>query len=132
MSATQTAIGPASTTGSTFRVNPAGPVRAWPAVRVDEAFEILAGRQPAAPAILSDAGTLTYAELDQKANALAHALLAQGVTTEEAVGVLTERSASLPLGFLAILKAGELMCRWAPICRRSAWPIWRRNRTCAA
>ena len=106
MSATQTAIGPASTTGSTFRVNPAGPVRAWPAVRVDEAFEILAGRQPAAPAILSDAGTLTYAELDQKANALAHALLAQGVTTEEAVGVLTERSASLPLGFLAILKAG--------------------------
>jgi amino acid adenylation domain-containing protein/thioester reductase-like protein len=106
MSALETAIGPASTDESKVRVNPAGPVRVWPAVRVQEAFEILADRQPAAAAIVSDAGTLTYAELDQKANALAHALLAHGVAAEEAVGVLTERSASLPLGFLAILKAG--------------------------
>jgi amino acid adenylation domain-containing protein/thioester reductase-like protein len=75
-------------------------------LRVHECFQILADRQPAAPAIISERGTLTYADLDQKANALAHALLAHGVMTEDAVGVLTERSAFLPLAFLAILKAG--------------------------
>ena len=97
---------PALTRKSAARINPAGPIRIWPALRVHECFEILADRQPAAPAIISDRGALTYAELDQKANALAHVLLAQGVKTEEAVGVLAERSASLPLAFLAILKAG--------------------------
>ena len=106
MSALETAIGPSRTVESTAPVNFAGPVRVWPALRVHECFESLADRQPAAPAIISDAGSLTYAELDQMANALAHALLAQGVTSEEAVGVLTERSGSLPVAFLAILKAG--------------------------
>ena len=88
------------------QVNPAGPIGVWPALRVHECFESLADLQPAAPAIVSDRGALTYADLEQEANALAHALLAQGVMTEEAVGVLTERSESLPLAFLAILKAG--------------------------
>jgi len=73
---------------------------------VHECFEILADRQPVAPAIVSDRGAVTYAELDQQANALAHALLAQGARTEEPVGVLTERSGWLPVAFLAILKAG--------------------------
>ena len=87
-------------------INPVGPIRVWPALRVHECFEILADRQPAAPAIISDRGAVTYAELERQANALAHALIMQGLRTEEAVGVLTERSASLPLAFLAILKAG--------------------------
>jgi len=78
----------------------------WPALRVHECFEILADRQPQAPAIIAERGAITYAELDQKANALAHTLLAHGVVTEEPVGVFTERSGSLPLAFLAILKAG--------------------------
>lgn len=97
---------PAVAVKSSTRVNPAGPIRVWPALRVHECFEILADRQPAAPAVISGRGTLTYVELDQKANVLAHALLTQGVKTEEAVGVLTERSGCLPLAFLAILKAG--------------------------
>jgi len=99
-------ISPAQSIVSPALANPAGPVRVWPALRLHECFEILADRQPAAPAIISGAGTTTYAELDQDANALAHALLALEVTEEEAVGVLTERSASLPLAFLGILKAG--------------------------
>ncbi len=73
---------------------------------VHECFEILADRQPQAPAVILGDGTLTYAELDQKANALAHALLARELSAEEPVGVLTERSGSLPIAFLAILKAG--------------------------
>jgi len=98
-------VSPALTVKPAARINPAGPVRVWPALRVHQCFEILADRQPAAPAIISDGAILNYADLEQKANAVAYALLAQGVMTEEAVGVLTERSGSLPLAFLGILKA---------------------------
>jgi amino acid adenylation domain-containing protein/thioester reductase-like protein len=101
MSAGQTQIAKRS-----VRTNPAGPVEARPALRVHECFEMLADTQPAAPAIISSQGALTYAELDRQANGLAHALIALGVTPEEPVGVLTERSGALPLAFLAILKAG--------------------------
>src|ERR1035441_5197291 len=87
-------------------IHTAGPTRVWPALSVHECFEILADRQPQAPAVILGDGTLTYAELDQKANALAHALLARELSAEEPVGVLTERSGSLPIAFLAILKAG--------------------------
>ena len=78
---------------------------ALPSLVVDRCFEIVADRQPAAQAILSDGGAVSYAELDRQANALAHRLLAYGVAPEEGVGVFTERSAFLPAAFLAILKA---------------------------
>ena len=94
------------THNDTARMSPAGPIKVWPSLRVHECFERLADQQPAAAAVISDVGFLTYAELDRRANALAHALLAYRVAPEEAVGVLAERSASLPLAFLAILKAG--------------------------
>jgi len=84
----------------------AGPVRAWPVRRFHECFEQVAERQPEAAAIVTDQGQLTYRELERRANALAHVLIALGVTREEAVGVLTNRSGDLPLAFLAILKAG--------------------------
>lgn len=92
--------------GCATQIDPAGPTGVWPALRVHECFEKLVDRQPAAPAIISDGDTVTYRELDRKANALARALLTHGVMPEEAVGVLTGRSSSLPLAFLAILKAG--------------------------
>jgi amino acid adenylation domain-containing protein/thioester reductase-like protein len=90
----------------TIQIGPFGPSQAWPALRVHECFEILTSRGPDAPAVISPQGTVTYASLDRQANALAHLLLAHGVTAEEAVGVLTVRSGSLPLAFLSILKAG--------------------------
>ena len=91
---------------SPAQANALGPVRAWPPLRVQECFEALADQQPLAPAIITDYSIVTYVGLDQQANAVAHALIAQGVRTEEAVGVFTERSASLPAAFLGILKAG--------------------------
>ena len=97
---------PAQTDQHSAQKYSAGPAGVRPALRVHECFEILADRQPAAPAVISDQGVLSYAELDQKANGMAHALIAHGVMPEEPVGVLTERSGSLPLAFLAILKAG--------------------------
>jgi non-ribosomal peptide synthetase component F len=60
----------------------------WPALRLHECFERLVDQQPSAPAVVSDDGTLTFADLDQKANVLAHGLLAHGVMAEEPVGVL--------------------------------------------
>lgn len=88
------------------RIEPSGPTRIRPALRVHEAFEALAAAQPDAPAIITDQSLLSYGELERRANALANALLAGGVEREEAVGVLAHRSAELPQAFLAIVKAG--------------------------
>lgn len=84
----------------------AGPVRSWPIRRFHTCFEAIVDTQPDAPAVVSDHGPLTYRDLERRANALAHALIADGVGREEAVGVLTVRSGDLPLAFLAVLKAG--------------------------
>ncbi|MBC9934963.1 non-ribosomal peptide synthetase [Chitinophaga qingshengii] len=50
--------------------------------------------------------TLTYRELDEKSNQLAHYLLAQGVTTGSYVPVYLERSAEWAIAILGILKTG--------------------------
>jgi non-ribosomal peptide synthetase component F len=88
--------------------NGLGQAKPWGAACVHECFERLADQQPEAPAVVTDEGVLTYADLDRRANALAHALLALDLRPEEPVGVLTDRSASLPLAFLALLKAGAV------------------------
>jgi hypothetical protein len=50
--------------------------------------------------------TLTYRELDERANQLAHHLQSLGVTTETLVGICVERTSAMVVGLLAILKAG--------------------------
>jgi len=77
-----------------------------PNQQLHHCFETLADRQPDEPAILFKNKTLTYAQLDQSSNALANALLKRSLRAEEPIGVLVERSGSLPMAFLAILKAG--------------------------
>ncbi len=49
---------------------------------------------------------LTYAELNARANQLAHHLIALGVGPEVLVGICLERSLELIVGLLGILKAG--------------------------
>ena len=49
---------------------------------------------------------ISYAELDGRANALAHALRAQGVGPDQLVGVMVERSIDLLVATLGVLKAG--------------------------
>ncbi|MEI7673315.1 MAG: AMP-binding protein, partial [Deltaproteobacteria bacterium] len=71
--------------------------------KIHEYFKTLAIEQPSAPAVISDESTLTYAELDALADALAGELHSRGIAVQEAVGVLVERSADLPAAFLAIL-----------------------------
>ncbi len=53
-----------------------------------------------------DEEKLTYAELDSRANRLAHALIARGVGPEVRVAIAMQRSAEIMVAFLAVLKAG--------------------------
>ncbi|NSX13681.1 amino acid adenylation domain-containing protein [Cupriavidus taiwanensis] len=69
-------------------------------------FEAHAASTPDAVALAADGAPLSYRELNRRANALAHRLIAQGVGPDVPVGVLAERSAELVVALLAILKAG--------------------------
>ncbi|MFM7600078.1 MAG: non-ribosomal peptide synthetase, partial [Pseudanabaena sp.] len=63
-------------------------------------------RTPDAVAVVFGNQQLTYHELNQKANQLAHYLLSKGVKAETLVGICVERSLEMVLGILGILKAG--------------------------
>ncbi|MFW9085727.1 non-ribosomal peptide synthetase [Pseudomonas sp. P2758] len=65
-----------------------------------------ARRTPQAIAVSLDEQQLTYAELNQRANRLAHALIERGVGADVLVGLAAERSLEMIVGLLAILKAG--------------------------
>jgi amino acid adenylation domain-containing protein len=69
-------------------------------------FEAQVERTPDAIAIIYKDKLLTYAELDESANRLAHYLQQKGVGAETHVGLLMHRSLKLVIGLLAILKAG--------------------------
>jgi amino acid adenylation domain-containing protein/natural product biosynthesis luciferase-like monooxygenase protein/non-ribosomal peptide synthase protein (TIGR01720 family) len=71
-----------------------------------EAFELQARRTPDAPALSSETGSLSYRELDERANQLAHYLRNHGLQVEARVGVCIERSPDMLIALLATLKAG--------------------------
>ncbi|GLY50357.1 non-ribosomal peptide synthetase [Lentzea sp. NBRC 102530] len=73
---------------------------------VAEVFAAQADRTPDAVAVVAGGTSLTYAELDARANRLAHRLISLGVRPEERVGVLLRRSADVVVSVLAVLKAG--------------------------
>ncbi|MGP4091040.1 amino acid adenylation domain-containing protein, partial [Streptomyces sp. KR55] len=73
---------------------------------VHATFAERARTRPDAVAVTSGARHLTYAELDRRANGLAHRLVALGVRPEDRVAVLMERSSDLVAALLGILKAG--------------------------
>lgn len=61
---------------------------------------------PKADALVFENNTLSYAELNRRANRLAHALVAAGAGPECAVGLCAVRGFDMIIGLLAILKAG--------------------------
>ncbi|WP_230882206.1 non-ribosomal peptide synthetase [Planomonospora sp. ID91781] len=63
-------------------------------------------RTPGAVALVAGETELTYAELDARANRLAHHLIALGAGPERHVGLSVPRSADMVVAFLAILKSG--------------------------
>jgi amino acid adenylation domain-containing protein len=73
---------------------------------IHEMFERQVLRTPSATALVCGEEQLSYAELDLRANQLAHHLRGLGVRRETLVGVCVARSAELVTSLLAILKAG--------------------------
>ena len=71
-----------------------------------EWFEELADSQPDAEAVRYRGQPVSYAELDRRANQLAHYLKEKGVGPESLVGLAVERSPEMVVGLLAVLKAG--------------------------
>ncbi|GAB4152072.1 MAG: hypothetical protein Fur0021_16520 [Candidatus Promineifilaceae bacterium] len=69
-------------------------------------FAAQAARTPHLPALLDDGVSLTYAELNARANQLAHALQKRGVGPETLVALCLERSPEMIVALLGILKAG--------------------------
>src|SRR5271154_1178610 len=70
------------------------------------AIELQAARVPDRVAVVSATESLTYAELNARANRLARRLRSLGVGPEVLVGLCTGRSTAMVVGLLAILKAG--------------------------
>jgi amino acid adenylation domain-containing protein len=69
-------------------------------------FEKQVSANPTRSALTFEGATLTYAELESRANRLAHALAARGVGPEQIVGVCVRRSSDMVVAQLAVLKAG--------------------------
>ena len=85
-----------------------GPRRALPDRRAHELFEMQARDRPDAIAAVHGDRQLTYRELNARANQLARALVARGVTREAVVGVVSERNLNWLAAVLAIFKAGAV------------------------
>ncbi|RKH31482.1 non-ribosomal peptide synthetase, partial [Corallococcus sicarius] len=80
-------------------------------------------RTPDAVALIQGEAALTYAQLDARANQLAHHLRALGITPGARVGLAVERSFELVVALIAILKAGAAFVpvdRNAPVERIAA------------
>ncbi len=75
-------------------------------VCVHELFEEQAQRTPEALAVAFEDRQLSYRELNERANRLAHYLRKLGVGPEVLVGICVERSVEMVVGLLGILKAG--------------------------
>jgi amino acid adenylation domain-containing protein len=73
---------------------------------IHQLFEAQVEQTPAATAVISVEGSLTYRALNQRANQLAHYLQQRGVGPETLVGICVERSLEMVVGILGILKAG--------------------------
>jgi len=69
-------------------------------------FETQARQTPDCIAVQVDQQRLTYAELNRRANQLAHYLQRRGVGPDVVVGLFLDRSLELVIGLLGILKAG--------------------------
>ncbi|MFD6756877.1 amino acid adenylation domain-containing protein [Micromonospora gifhornensis] len=87
---------------------------------IQERFAAQVDRAPDATAVTFGDVRLSYRELDERANRLAHRLLALGVSPEQPIAISLERSVELVVATLAVLKAGA---SYLPL--HSAYPVER-------
>ncbi|MFD0684689.1 non-ribosomal peptide synthetase [Actinomadura fibrosa] len=77
-----------------------------PSGTVPEVFEAQAARTPDDVALVCGTERLTYAELNARANRLAHELIARGVGSEDRVALVLPRTPAIVVAILGVLKAG--------------------------
>src|SRR6476661_2121 len=75
-------------------------------VSIPELFAAQVARAPEAVALTFEGRALTYRELDEASNRLAHLLTDQGAGPAECVALLVPRSAEAIVAILAVLKTG--------------------------
>lgn len=80
--------------------------RDYPPACIHQLFEAQAEQTPEAVAVVFEGERLTYRDLNQRANQVAHQLQSLGIGPESLVGICVERSPEMVVGLLAILKAG--------------------------
>ncbi|MCY8742181.1 non-ribosomal peptide synthetase, partial [Bacillus haynesii] len=73
---------------------------------IPELFEEQVEKMPDHPAVVFGDETISYRELNEKANSLAFTLRQKGVGPDVVAGILTERSIEMIVGIMGILKAG--------------------------
>jgi non-ribosomal peptide synthetase component F len=84
-----------------------GPRRAYPLDRtVHDLFEEAVARGPGRVAAVHDGRRITYAELEARANRIAHRLRGLGVRPNDFVGILDRRGPDLLAAMLGVLKSG--------------------------
>ncbi|TNH41377.1 AMP-binding protein, partial [Photorhabdus luminescens] len=76
------------------------------ALCLHQLFEQQVEQTPDALALVYEDQTLSYAELNTRANRLAHQLIELGVAPDQRVAICMSRSPAIVVGILAILKAG--------------------------
>ncbi|MGW4565577.1 amino acid adenylation domain-containing protein [Streptomyces sp. NPDC004561] len=86
-------------------------------VTLPDLFEAQVRATPDETALVHDGERLTFAELDARANRLAHELIARGAGGDDLVAVVLPRSVDAVVAVLGILKAG---CGHLPV--EPAWP----------
>ena len=73
---------------------------------VHQLFEEQVAKSPDAVAVVFEDDSLSYAELNRRANQLAHYLRGLGVKPDDRVAICAERSLEMVVALLAVLKAG--------------------------
>jgi amino acid adenylation domain-containing protein len=73
---------------------------------VHQLLEDTARKMPNAPAVTAGEVTLSYRELDQRANQMAHLLVEKGIGPGALVAVCLDRTTELPVALAGVLKAG--------------------------
>ena len=87
---------------------------------IHQLFEAQAAAQPDAPALAFDDLTLTYGQLNRRANQLAHHLLGLGAQPDQRLAICVPRGIDMVVCMLAVLKAG---CAYVPL--DPAYPVQR-------
>ncbi|MGB0521897.1 MAG: non-ribosomal peptide synthetase, partial [Flammeovirgaceae bacterium] len=86
-----------------------------PIYNISKRFEAIAQQYPHAIAIKYGASELSYQQLNQKANTLAHQLIDHGVKPNDLVAIFCHKSTEMLIGLIAILKAGAAYLPLDPI-----------------